>query len=74
MVEEFGWDNVRAEQKILSPDDRATAALLAAAARDLDADLMVMGGFGHSHLREKIFGGCTQALLEAGETPLLLMH
>ena len=38
------------------------------------ADLLVMGGYGHSRLRETIFGGATRAVLEAAKLPVLIAH
>ncbi len=50
------------------------AEQLAAAARDLDADLIVAGAFGHSRLREWAFGGVTRDLILRGETCVLASH
>jgi nucleotide-binding universal stress UspA family protein len=41
-------------------------------ARDLNAELIVMGAYGHSRMRERIFGGTTQSMIEKVETPVLL--
>jgi len=49
------------------------AALLAHAA-DVDADLMVMGAWGHSRLREYVFGGATRHVLEQMSMPVLMAH
>lgn len=49
------------------------AAILAAAA-DADADLIVMGAYGHSRLREWAFGGATRTILAAMAVPTLLSH
>lgn len=38
------------------------------------ADLMVLGAYGHSRLRERIFGGVTQALLRHCPVPMMLSH
>lgn len=38
------------------------------------ADLLVMGAYGHSRLREIIFGGVTRQILEKSEIPLLMSH
>jgi len=51
----------------------AEAALLGEA-RALEADLIVMGGYGHSRLREFIFGGVTRALSHTSPIPVLLSH
>ncbi len=50
------------------------AAQLAGLARDLQADLIVAGGFGHSRLREWAFGGVTRDLLLRGERCVLASH
>jgi len=34
----------------------------------------VMGGFGHSRVREIILGGVTQHVLSAARIPVLMMH
>ena len=48
-------------------------ALLSHAA-DSGADLMVMGGYGHSRLREFILGGVTRSIFESMTVPVLLSH
>ena len=50
------------------------AAALIQTARDVDADLIVMGGFGHSRLGEMVFGGLTRSMLKACPIPLFLSH
>lgn len=47
---------------------------LLAEARVLDADLIVMGGYGHSRLREFILGGVTAEILKAARVPVLMSH
>ncbi|MES3024504.1 MAG: universal stress protein [Pseudomonadota bacterium] len=49
------------------------AALLALGA-ELSADLLVMGGFGHSRLRASLLGGVTHTVLEETSVPLLMAH
>jgi nucleotide-binding universal stress UspA family protein len=48
-------------------------ALLSHAA-DSSADLMVMGGYGHSRLREFVLGGVTRSIFESMTLPVLLSH
>jgi nucleotide-binding universal stress UspA family protein len=43
-------------------------------AMDINADLLVMGAYGHSRLREFILGGATQAILADTRLPVLLSH
>ncbi len=52
----------------------AAAQHLAALARDLDADLIVAGAFGHSRLREWAFGGVTRDLLLRSDRCVLSSH
>jgi nucleotide-binding universal stress UspA family protein len=49
------------------------AALMAEAKR-LNADLIVMGGYGHSRLREWLLGGVTYHMLHHAPVPLLIAH
>lgn len=42
--------------------------------RDNDADLLVMGAFGHARLREELFGGVTRHILRHTAVPVLLAH
>jgi len=47
---------------------------LSALAIDLQADLVVMGCYGHSRIREEVFGGVTRALLARLPAPILMAH
>lgn len=42
--------------------------------RKTGADLLIMGGYGHSRLREYIFGGATQHILQNMTVPVLMSH
>jgi nucleotide-binding universal stress UspA family protein len=43
-------------------------------AAETDADMLVMGAYVHSRLREMVFGGATQSLLQACPVPLFMSH
>jgi nucleotide-binding universal stress UspA family protein len=43
-------------------------------AADVDADLIVMGAYGHSRMRELVLGGATRTIVEAMTVPVLLSH
>ena len=43
-------------------------------ANDFDADLIVMGGYGHTRLREWVLGGVSKTLLEHMTVPVLMSH
>jgi nucleotide-binding universal stress UspA family protein len=43
-------------------------------ANDLGADLLVMGAYSHSRMREFVFGGATRHVLENMKIPVLMSH
>lgn len=43
-------------------------------ARDQNAEMIVMGAYAHSRLREYVFGGTTRDMLEKSDVPLFLSH
>ena len=43
-------------------------------ATDLGTDLIVMGGYGHTRLREMVLGGATRSMLEMMTVPVLMSH
>jgi len=43
-------------------------------ARQVGADLLVAGGYGHSRLREAMLGGTTRELLQTAHLPVLFSH
>ena len=44
------------------------------AAADMEADLIVMGAYGHSRVRELVLGGATRRILETMTVPVLMAH
>ncbi len=64
---------VQAQIKALEGSSDA-AGLLLGAARDVGANLLVAGAFGHPRLQEFIFGGTTRSLLSSDGPSLFLSH
>jgi nucleotide-binding universal stress UspA family protein len=60
-------------KRIVTSDIDVGSALLSHAA-DSGADLIVMGGYGHSRLREFVLGGATRAVLQSMTVPILMSH
>lgn len=56
----------------LPSEGHSVAAVLCRRAADFNADLLVMGAYGHSRLRERIFGGVTRSMLDQPPVPLFL--
>ena len=49
-------------------------SLLLSRIADLDADLLVMGAYGHSRMRELVLGGVTRTILRQMTVPVLMSH
>jgi nucleotide-binding universal stress UspA family protein len=73
LLRALAWHGLAARGERLTPGPNGAAATLLAAAREC-ADLIVMGGFGHSRLREWVFGGFTETALAAAPLPVLIAH
>ncbi|MBB3019601.1 nucleotide-binding universal stress UspA family protein [Microvirga lupini] len=54
--------------------DRHVADVIIDEARRISADLVIMGAYGHTRLREQVFGGATRDMLTASESPILVAH
>jgi nucleotide-binding universal stress UspA family protein len=60
-------------KRITSPEIDVASTVLSYAA-DTGADMIVMGGYGHSRLREFVLGGVTRSILETMTVPALMSH
>jgi nucleotide-binding universal stress UspA family protein len=58
----------------IQSDDLNVGEMLLSRAADEDADLIVMGAYGRSRLRELVLGGATRHLLRHMTVPVLLSH
>lgn len=59
---------------VVASGGREISDALRQQATDINADLIVMGGYGHSRMRERIFGGVTRSMIEKPSVPVLLAH
>lgn len=58
----------------LPSQGRSVAETLSRHATDMAADMLVMGAYGHSRIRERIFGGVTRSILERPPLPIIMAH
>jgi len=65
---------VKAEVEGAMVSDIDTAATILSRAADLGSDLLVMGAYGHSRLREFTLGGVTRHVLQHMTVPVLMSH
>ena len=68
------WSEIQATTRWLAADGRPAEQRLCQAVAELNPDLVIMGAYGHSRVRESILGGCTRQFLEERDRPVLLMH
>jgi nucleotide-binding universal stress UspA family protein len=74
LVAYLGQHGVRAVHEALAAEHSTTGATLLSYAGRTQADLLVMGAYGHSRLREMILGGATRDVLATTTVPLLMAH
>ena len=65
---------ISATEQIFERGAKNTGEALLDTAFEGRADLLVMGGYGHSHLRETMFGGVTAHVRWRAELPVLMVH
>lgn len=63
-----------AEVRNVDSAGRSASVAILEEAKKFNADLIVMGGYAHSRLRELVFGGATRDLLRTTTVPLLMAH
>lgn len=68
------WHNKAVEVRTLLRGSASAADVLHREAEALGADLLVMGGYSHSRLREVVFGGFTRRTLGSAGIPVLMAH
>lgn len=74
IVESLARRGVKVELRNADGLGRSAEEALLTQARDIGADLIVMGGYGQSRLREFVFGGVTRALTRTSPIALMLSH
>lgn len=66
--------DVKAEAKVTTTGSISVSDELLNRLTDEGCDLLVMGCYGHSRLRETLFGGVTRELLQHMTAPVLMSH
>jgi nucleotide-binding universal stress UspA family protein len=65
---------INVEIKHITGDGAGVQSALLAHATETQSDFMVLGGYGHSRLREFILGGVTRSILRSMVVPVLMSH
>jgi len=74
LVRHLARHGIEAHLTSLVADRGSVASTLLAHAGEVQADLIVMGGYGHSRLREIVLGGTTRTILHSMTVPVLMAH
>ena len=74
VADNLAWHGIKAEIREIPPDHRAIGEMLVSEASDLGADLIVMGAYSHSRVRQMILGGVTTYMLAHTTIPVLMAH
>lgn len=74
MASHLARHDVNVEVKIIPAPDIAVADAILSHVADESGTLIVMGGYGHSKLREVILGGVTRAMLKSMTAPVFMSH
>ena len=72
--EYLAWHGIDCDVHVLEARGEPVGAALMRKASTIGADLLVMGGYGHARLRERILGGVTHHIVNQPELPILLAH
>ena len=74
MIQHLVRRGIRATAKPMTKGDISIENVILSYAADAGADFLVMGGYGHSRLREFILGGVTRGILASMTLPVLMSH
>ena len=74
MGQHLARHDIRVDVKRIVATDTAVADTILSYAADVAADFIVMGGYGHSRLREFILGGATRGILQSMTVPVMMSH
>lgn len=70
----LAWRGIEAEVREFSPDHRSVGAVLLAEASAIGADLIVMGGYTQSRLRQILLGNVTKHVMTNTTLPIFMAH
>ena len=71
---QFRQHGATSEARLVVPGGRSLPDAVIDTAAASGADVVVMGGYGHSRLRESVFGGFTRHVLDESRLPIFLFH
>jgi nucleotide-binding universal stress UspA family protein len=70
----LAWHGIDAEARHIEQGARRVRDILLTEAKAMAADLLVIGAYSHSRMRQVVFGGVTEHVLDHAELPVLMAH
>jgi nucleotide-binding universal stress UspA family protein len=74
IAENLAWHGIATEVREIAPDYRSVGEVVLAEASAISADLLVMGAYSHSRIRQMILGGVTQHVFTHATLPVFMAH
>ncbi len=74
LAEALSIRGLKHQLRLIAPGTARDHDALSDAVRASGADLVVMGGYAHSRIRELVFGGVTRHMLALGDVTVLMAH
>ena len=74
LIEYLRWHGVNAEMSLFERSGHNVGKLLLERSKELQADLMVIGGYSRMRASQLLFGGVTQHLMRYANIPVLMAH
>jgi nucleotide-binding universal stress UspA family protein len=74
LAAQFRRHGATSEARLVVPGGRSLPDAVIDTAVECGAGVLVMGGYGHSRLRELVFGGFTRHVLQSSRLPVFLFH
>jgi nucleotide-binding universal stress UspA family protein len=74
LISHLARRGIKARVERLTADQISVHGTILSIVADRNIDLLVMGGYSHSRLQERILGGVTRAMFESMTVPVLMSH
>jgi nucleotide-binding universal stress UspA family protein len=74
LCEYLMWHAIAAKTVFFSPAGKSVGEALLAETKKLGSQMMVMGGYSHSRMRELILGGVTRDVISSADIPVVMGH
>lgn len=74
LVTHLAWHGVQVRTRHVHGEGASVGSMILKTCEEVDADMLVMGAYTHSRLRQLFIGGVTRHVLEYAKLPVQLSH